>query len=472
MLIYLKTPAQRKAISLFHFGLRTGGLMLLGGSESPGELTAEFEPVGSHEKLYRKRRDVNLHRTVRPPLSSSGGAGGGSATPAEALARRLQLTIPGKGRGSNDRLNGYYDALLEQFIPPALLVGSDRRLIHTFGGAGKILDQPDGRQSEDLFVRVPGDLRATVAGGFQRALRDQEEVAFGSVPFSMGEVPTATIRFTPITHPEDAEVSAVLIRFSPDVPKIAEDEEGSGLSRQEDEGVSTQAAVADDEETARLREELFYSRENLNALVEELEASNEELQTTNEELISSNEEMQSTNEELNSVNEELYSLNAEYQAKIRELTELSDDVENLLRSTDVHTVFLDAELRVRKFTPRAALMFNLVESDIGRKFDSFRHRIDVPDLSDDLERLLQTGDPLEKEVAGPWGESYLLRLLPYRNESRTDEFPNEPASPCEGGVLVTLIDISALRQAEKRFTIALQASGRTMILADSRGRIV
>ncbi|NNJ24339.1 Chemotaxis response regulator protein-glutamate methylesterase [Planctomycetes bacterium LzC2] len=478
VLIYLQTPAQRKAISLFHFGLKAGGLMLMGGSESPGELTSEFESIGSHEKLFRKRRDVNLHRTVRSPLSG-GGAGGGATTRADALARRLALTVPRSGRGAGDRLTGYYDVLLGKFIPPAMLVGSDRRLLHTFGGAGSLLQQPDGRQTDDLFARLPADLRATAAGGFQRALRDGKEVAFRAVPVPLpgsADAATTTVHFTPVTHPDDGDVSAVLIRFAPETAGSPEVGANGGADEAPAaapvEQFVPQSTASDDAEAERLREELNYTRENLNALVEELEASNEELQTTNEELISTNEEMQSTNEELNSVNEELYSLNAEYQAKIRELTELSDDVENLLRSTDVHTVFLDGELRVRKFTPRAAELFNLVDSDVGRRFDSFRHRIDVPDLAEDLAGMLEDGTTLEKEVRGPHGEPYLLRVLPYRNDVDGSDSPGTQEAPGAGGAVLTLVDIHALRQAEQRFTIALRASGRAMVLADAGGRVV
>ena len=391
-----------------------------------------------------------------------GGAGGPTATRAEALSRRLALTVPHARRGTSDRLTGYYDALLAAFIPPALLVGADRRLLHTFGGAGKFLQQPDGRQTDDVFARLPADLRATAAGGFQRALRDGREVAFRAVPVEVNGRPTTTVTFSPVTHPDDDGVSAVLIRFAP------EDASGTPLEDAADAAPAAPAEAPavppDAAETERLREELHFTRENLNALVEELEASNEELQTTNEELISSNEEMQSTNEELNSVNEELYSLNAEYQAKIRELTELSDDVENLLRSTEVHTVFLDAELRVRKFTPRAAELFNLVESDVGRRFDSFQHRTDAADLTGDLRRVRDGAKPVEREARGPDGEPYLLRVFPYRGA--------DGAGGGAGGVVLTLVDVTALRRAERRFDIALEASGRAMVLADAGGNVV
>ena len=132
---------------------------------------------------------------------------------------------------------------------------------------------------------------------------------------------------------------------------------------------------ASDEQLQGLETELRYVKENLQATIEELETSNEELQATNEELVASNEELQSTNEELHSVNEELYTVNAEYQKKIAELTELNADMDSLLASTAVHTVFLDRELTIRKFTPKIAEVFNLLPQDAGRRIDNFTHHI-------------------------------------------------------------------------------------------------
>ena len=181
-----------------------------------------------------------------------------------------------------------------------------------------------------------------------------------------------------------------------------------------------------------------YTKENLQATIEELETSNEELQATNEELVASNEELQSTNEELHSVNEELYTVNAEYQKKIAELTELNADMDNLLASTEVHTVFLDRELAIRKFTPRIAEEFNLLPQDLGRRIDNFTHHIRYQPLVDELRRVLHTAVPFEREVQNRRGQWFLLRILPYRSGSNVT------------GVVLTLIHIDSLKQAEAR----------------------
>ena len=221
-------------------------------------------------------------------------------------------------------------------------------------------------------------------------------------------------------------------------------------------------AQASQDYVASLESELRYTRENLQATIEELETSNEELQATNEELVAANEELQSTNEELHSVNEELHTVNAEHQRKIDQLTELTDDMDNLLQSTEVGVLFLDPELRIRKFTSRLGQLFHLLPQDIGRRFDSFARDIDYPDLLGDLSRVLRGSDPLEREVHDSQGHVHLLRVLPYC--SREDV----------NGVVVTVIDISHLRRAEaetRRLSEVVKSAREAIITVDLDGRI-
>ena len=157
------------------------------------------------------------------------------------------------------------------------------------------------------------------------------------------------------------------------------------------------------EQLSALESELRYTKENLQATIEELETSNEELQATNEELVASNEELQSTNEELQSVNEELYTVNAEYQKKIAQLTELTNDMDNLLASTEVGTIFLDRELRIRRFTPKLAETFNLLPHDVGRPIEDFTNNLEYRGLLEDLGLVLASGQSVEREVSDRQG---------------------------------------------------------------------
>jgi len=187
-----------------------------------------------------------------------------------------------------------------------------------------------------------------------------------------------------------------------------------------------------------LEHELQQTRENLQATIEELETTNEEQQAGNEELLASNEELQSTNEELHSLNEELYTVNAEYQAKIQELTELHHDMDNLLQSIDIGTVFLDERLCIRKFTPAATRWVNLVDLDVGRPFAHLAHKIDDPELLDRLRDVLETGESEECERRTRDGRAVLVRVHPYRTERRRVE-----------GVVAVFIDVDDLKRTQR-----------------------
>ncbi|MEW8430541.1 MAG: PAS domain S-box protein, partial [gamma proteobacterium symbiont of Ctena orbiculata] len=188
-----------------------------------------------------------------------------------------------------------------------------------------------------------------------------------------------------------------------------------------------------------LENELQFTRENLQATVEELETSNEELQATNEELLASNEELQSTNEELQSVNEELYTVNAEYQGKITELTEVNNDLDNLLSSTGVATLFLDENLEIRRFTPEISYLFRIMDQDIGRPLSHLSHKlknVDVISLAKQV-RSSEKGLVREKILSND-GEEYLMRVFPY-----------QIAPDTYSGVVFTFINTTSLREARK-----------------------
>lgn len=413
LVIYFQPLAQKKVLSLFHFGLKTGGILFLGPSESPGELVEEFDPVDPHWKIYRKRRDVRLPADLRIPLSVGDGRTRTVGTPP------LPVATPGEMH-----LLGVYDAILAEYMPPSFLVDENRTLIQSFGGASRYLHLRDGRLSTDLIDMVDSDLRMALSGALQRAWKDTAPIVYKGL----------RVRLSDGEHLVNLTVKPIRSRRSSRPYALVSIEE---LSEQPmPAATEIDFRQASDEQLQTLETELRYTKENLQATIEELETSNEELQATNEELVASNEELQSTNEELHSVNEELYTVNAEYQKKISELTELNADMENLLASTEVHTVFLDRDLAIRKFTPKVAEEFNLLPQDVGRRIDNFTHHIQYGALMDDLRRVLETGKPFECEVRNRRGRWFLMRILPYRSGGNIH------------GVVLTLIDISGVKQAQ------------------------
>jgi len=440
LLIYFQQPVQRRVLALFHFALRTGGVLLLGPSEGPGDLADELEDVDSHWKIFRKRRDVRLPHDLRQPL---------------AMPQKLRA-VPASAAlgGAPEAPFGAYEHLLEHYLPPGVLVTERRRLVHTFGDTGTLLALPRGRATTDLLDLVPAELRVPVAAALQRATKEGQRVTHPPVYLRSSEAGGADlfVRLTvePIYNRHGhltnffiaLDARATSVAPAPEAPSRADDE---------------QAIL-----TSTLEAELHLARENLQATVEELETSNEELQTSNEELVASNEELQSTNEELHSVNQELYTVNAEYQRKIQELLELTEDMDNLLRSTDIGTIFLDRDLCIRKFTPQIGRTFDLRPHDVGRRIEGFSHNIRFPRLHEALQRVLATGERIETDVQDQHGNWLFLRVLPY--ESRAEA----------AGVVLSLIDIAPVKRAEQRvaqLSAIVESSDDAIIGTDLEGRI-
>jgi len=309
-------------------------------------------------------------------------------------------------RGNAPSLLGTYDKLLEEFMPPSLLITERGDVAHVFGGASKFLTLRDGRPALDIRDVLDDELKVIVVGGIQRALKSDSAIVFRGVRLHGGEYKVTIRRVRSMT----SGGVHLLVSFEPI-------ETGVPFARSETELGARQVSR---DLIGQLENELTVTKENLQAAIEELEASNEELQAANEELLASNEELQSTNEELQSVNEELYTVNAEYQRKITELTELTNDMDNLLWSTDIGTIFLDRQLRIRRFTPPIADTFSLLPQDIGRPISTFANNIEHPELSQDLQRVLETGEPIEKQIRDRQLHAFFLRILPYRAKGTID----------------------------------------------------
>ena len=446
LLIYFQPQLQKKVLSMFHFALRTKGVLFLGPSETVGELENEFDAIDRTGKIYGKRRDVRLMPAGRLseglPLSTRHLI----APPAATTAR------------SDQRLLKIYDALIEKHLPPGFLVNERRELIHTFGDAGKLL-RIQGRTSADILDLVSGDLRIALATAIQRAFKSKSTVIYKKIRMLRPEgEQLVSLTVDPL---EDKMSKSIYLHITLQTENISKETAGG-------------ASVIHIEEASRdhirnIEEELSFTKESLQASVEELETSNEELQAANEELVASNEELQSTNEELHSVNEELYTVNYEYENKISELLQLTRDIDNLLKSTDIGTIFLDKSLNIRKYTPTATTIFNVLPQDLGRPIQHISSNlVDDEELLDKARLVLETGVPTHKEVRNQQGVWFLKRILPYRTEGNAID-----------GVLVTFVDISriketenALRQSEEKFRFIFEQAGIGIVLLNAAGDLL
>ncbi len=453
LLIYLRPAAQVKALSSFHFGLKVRSFLLLGPSEGVSELHNEFDTVDRQWKVFRKSRDSRLPVDFRAELVTSPGR------------QITHSTTPG-----DLRMSRIYDAILRRYVPSAVLVDSRRDIVHVFGDADRYLRVPPGRMSSDLVALTRGDLRLAVSSALQAAMKRRESVTCHDVQIEdTGEV------LDVVADPLPDSVSNeryVLICFMLQRKQVAA-------------APPTSVDITVDGEIRsrihQLEAELQLAKESLQTTVEELETSNEELQASNEELQASNEELQSTNEELHSVNEELYSVNAEHEQKIKDLNRVSTDLKNLIQATEIGTVFLDAEMKIRFFTPSAAKLFNLLHQDIDRDIRHITSQIKDDDVFEDIALVAQTRSPRTKRIATADGKSYLRRVMPYFDIDRNPS-----------GLVLTFVDITELtfseeqrtklnhelqtnligrRETEERFRLIVENALDAMLTIDSSGNI-
>ena len=417
VLIYLDPKVQKRVLSMFHFGLKTKGVLFLGPSETVGDLADEFSELDRHWRIYSKRRDVRLPDAARMPTSPVLGS---------VIHDQAQPFV-GTGSAPTKQvwLTSAYEDLLARHVPPSLLIDESNELVHCFGDARKLLTPPEGKSTNNVLKMLDSDLSVSVSAAIHRAKSELIPVVYKGVRVKLGDEDQQLFRVTVEPYKKQDEslflISLELMEKAVPERVVVENFQHSNQSN---------------ERIELLERELNYTRETLQATVEELESSNEELQATNEELIASNEELQSTNEELHSVNEELYTVNSEHKEKIEELTQLTSDMDNLFKSTEIGTIFLDKSFNIRMFTPSITAGFNVMDQDIGRPINHISYKLDSPNLLTDASNVLSTGVPREVEVYGRDQRIYLQRIQPYRVEDRID------------GVVLTLTDITALREAE------------------------
>ena len=437
VLIYLQPILQKRVLTNFEFALNNKGHLLLGSSETTGD---GFESLISRDHRWKVFQFSGLKARMSPMASSRIG------TRAPSRVSSLPATSIVGGRTSRRAADTMLRRLLDTLAAPCLIVDLNQNLLHSFGEIKPYLVPPSGYGiSLDVLQMVPAELSIALATALHKTLKEDCEVVYENVTFvNAGQSSTVNLRTIPFAL--DGEMTdSILIVLDP-LRSVAETE-------------NDEQAVFDLSETSnqRIRDletELQHTRENMQALVEELETSNEELQATNEELLAANEELQSTNEELQAVNEELLTVNGEYQAKIRELVEMNDDMDNLFRNTSVGTLFLDNDLRVRKFTPLAQTEFNLLEQDIGRAFHHLTHNFSSLDIYGMARNVIDTLQIAEIEARSTRGLWYLLKIIPFRTSKNV-----------VNGAIITMIDVTKAKQKadELQFIQAeVQAFGTTL----------
>lgn len=457
-LIYFQPAAQERGLRRLQYALKPGRFLLLGPSESLGALHRDFSTISSKLKLYqlmRKERnvaglDASVPRVHPAPRASRRLLAAGGAMPSRELEQPVEAGLK---------------HLLDAYLPPTLLVGESRELLHVFGDTTGILQFNPGDVTLDVLKLLPREL-SWAAGVLLKNLRRTGEPQHASeirlAPNDSGAaaLPARRVRMVACALPPSVTIPSDSGPVQPDPSYALLTFE---VVRADDDATTHDAQMAVNidqrDHIDALERELHASHLSLQATIEELETTNAELQATNEELMASNEELQSTNEELQSVNEELYTVNSEYQEKVDILNAVNADLENVSKAAAIPTVFVDEALKLTRFTSQATQIFKLREGDVGRSIEDFAHRLDYTDLFADLRRALKAGVSTECEVRSLDGNWWIASIHPYSDRSH--------AAP---RAVMTFFDITSIKDSQ-RMQAVIDSLPEHLAVIDSQGTI-
>jgi len=452
VLIYLGPLLQKRALEIFHYALKPSGFLLLGTSESIGTFDELFAPVSKKLKIYTRRPGPRRFGTEfvheQPAVETSGDPSKGEDWPESELSREA------------DRI------VLSRFAPAGVVVDDDLNIVQFRGHTSPYLEPSPGTASLNLLRMAREGLFVELRNAVNKARRDNKAARHAGLRVRRGaDFLNFNLEVIPLKK-LDRRARRYLVLFEP-VRVEERADTGKRPSRRRD-------LSAVERQNRQLRQDLAAAKEYLQSLAEEHESSNEELRSANEEIQSSNEELRSTNEELEtakeelqSINEELNTVNEELQNRNSELTQTGNDLSNLLGAVNVPIVMLGNDLRIRRFTPAAGRVLNLMPTDIGRSIQQVSLNLEAHDLDHSITDVIANLTPKNLDVKDFSGRRCLLRIRPYRTEDNR----------IDGAVLVladvetarTEFDSSVLDSAEKR-SEELQAFSAGLLLAQERER--
>lgn len=454
LLIYLKREAQEGIFDIFHFALRPGALLFLGGSEGLNDNHTLFAPLDKRYRIYVRRTTpraiwqipaLPISQRLVPavpsrPLKLS-------SSPSVSTEAPPPLVVPPVPERRNLLFGDLHLTMLERFAPPSVIINDNYDIVHLSEHAGQFLQFPGGEVSSNLLRVVHPALRIELRTALFRAGKGEADVQVNrlSVPVN-GISRLINLHVRSVRKPETLE-GFLLVVFEP----VLESKESPHDTPNDAQIVESHLEA----ENQHLKEQLRATVEQYETSLEELKASNEELHAINEELRSTAEELETSKEELQSINEELTTVNHELKINVEELSRVNSDLQNLMASTEIGTIFLDRQLCIKRFTPRVQELFNLIPTDIGRPLSDITHKLNYILLSEDADRVLRDLRVSEREVRSDerW---FLARALPYRTlDDHID------------GVVLTFVDITERKKTERE-RVALE---REAALLAERNRL-
>ena len=431
LLIYLDAAMQAKLIPLFNFALKPGGFLFLGKSESAGERRELFERVSKKARIYSRLTPARPITLDSPVFQV-----GKKALPRSAIEHKLSP-------GSYGDLIRH--ALLNHLAASVTLVDRKGQVLQFHGRTGKYLNLPEGEPNLNLLDIAKEGLSLKLRSALHQAASEDKTVVMDNIRITQENGDSfARVTVMPVAQRSDPEPLLAVI-FEDALRSVAIESEP--------------VQEGGNELVKQLENELRATQQDLRSSVEEIEASNEEIISSNEELQSTNEELETSKEELQSVNEELTTVNSQLQDKVERLNEANRDMANFLESTQIATLFLDTELRIKRFTPAATRVLKLIPSDVGRPVSDLSISFIDYDLPADARTVILKGRVIERELRHTNGSSYWVRVMPYHNT------PGDQVD----GVIMTFGDVTGLRRAEKqtrRLATVVTDSNDSVFLVD------
>ncbi len=422
VLIYFGADLQQRLMQAFHSCLNRPGYLMLGRSETVVAARDLFTPVVPEHRIFAKTGEG---RRVSFPLAPGRAGHGLAGAPAPSAGARPAA----EAQRQADHL------LLARFAPPGVVVNERMEIIQFRGRTGDFLEPPPGQPQANLLKMVREGLHAELRKAVNEAKQRGATVRAAGLRVAPGDPRQVSMEVIPLLGVHDAEERYFLVLFQ----EVASPAAAPAAPR-ESEG---RVAGAVEQEYQGVKQELAATKQYLESLVEQHRASDDEFATVNEELIAANEELQSTNEELESAkeelqsaNEELTTLNEELRNRNAELDRVANDLTNVLDAVEVPVVIVDAERRIRRFSPGKLGLLNMIPSDAGRPIDQIKLDVEIPDLDGRVAEVIARGQAHEWEIQDRAGHWFRMQIRPYRAADRQLD-----------GALLAFVDIHVLKLA-------------------------
>ena len=441
VLIYFGAELQKKLLPMFHYSLKPNGLLFLGSSETIGQFTDFFSTLDKKWRIFKRLPATTL---PHPELFFS------LPVPKEQLSVK-NVDEPLNTVKEINSLRLLKMILAQSGLPATVVINDQANIVYIHGKTGRFLEPAEGATSINIIDMARAGLKASLSKALHKAANSRQEVVFNGLRIKESDDSVViNLIVRPLTDFHNRNDSLTMVTFE----EVAQAPEATTVA------VAQQKRSRKNSEVQELENELHFTRENLQATIEELETSNEELTSNNEELQSTNEELQSTNEELetskeelHSTNEELITVNAELRSRIDELVKANDDIRNLLNATNIATIFLDVEHNIRRFTPKTAEILPATTADIGRPIKDLATNLKNIDIQQHAQAVLQHLTILEEIVEGTAGQTFRMRVSPYRTMNNVID-----------GTVITFEDITKIKKIESELIKLFPGNEKKLLL--------